>query len=490
MREITIKNTKGIKELSFSFPDQSGVYLLVGANGVGKTTLLICMERICNSHAFARGFTTTKSWSAIDQFNHATVEYKTDTTCVKFRKKVAKWAPTPKKGSAALLEAFGFSNVIFVRADSRRIDITQDDLRAGNFVSADQEIKDTLNALMETDKYSNLMRLRNSNGRGRQATFFYVLRDVDGTRYSEKRFSTGELALLRLVEQLKNAADHTLVLVDEAEMALHPRVQANLINYLREKTEGRDITVFVSTHSPAMIKAVNKERIIKLDDCGDGHIETVSPCYPAAAIGCVDFETSTIFDYILFVEDEMARLVLKELIKRYIRLEPAHATALISIVAVGGFYQTADIAVKTRSQIFAQSKVFALLDQDAFEDIDAKPKFKVLYDDNPDIIKSLTFTPEVWLIGKIVEANYNLKQSIRARFHAELTSILQSEEYCSCCSQKTRKLAKDQWGVIVDSLQSTSGDCKDIVGSQLISIIVESISESSVRSILGPILGR
>ena len=140
MKKIVIENTKGIRRLEFVFPETPGVYLLAGANGAGKTTLLICMERICNSLAFARGFSSSRSWNAVDQFENASILYETPNTRVLFRKKTAKWAPTPRTGSSALLQSFGYSDVIFVRADSKRIDISQDDLRAGNFVAADAEI--------------------------------------------------------------------------------------------------------------------------------------------------------------------------------------------------------------------------------------------------------------------------------------------------------------------------------------------------------------
>ena len=46
MRQIIIKNTKNIKQLTFDIPNDNGVYLLVGANGAGKTTLLTCLDRI------------------------------------------------------------------------------------------------------------------------------------------------------------------------------------------------------------------------------------------------------------------------------------------------------------------------------------------------------------------------------------------------------------------------------------------------------------
>lgn len=490
MRKIIIENTKGIRKLEFVFPESEGVYLLAGANGTGKTTLFVCMERICNPLAFARGFTASRSWNAVDQFENASVLYETDQMQVRFRKKTAKWAPTPRKGSSTLLQSFGFSDVIFVRADARRIAISQDDLRAGNFVAADPEIKDTLNNLLETQKYLGLKRLRNANGRGRQATYYYTIREKNGKYYSEKRFSTGEVALLRLVEQLKNVHENTLVLLDEAEMALHPRIQVNLIRYLEEKAREKNITIFVSTHSPTIIKAMNKENIIMLNDVGNGEIETVSPCYPAKAIGCVDFESSNIFDYVFFVEDEMARTILKHTIRHYIMLVPSHATALISIIPVGGFEQTAEMAVRTHQQLLSQSKVYAFVDADAFQDMEDKPKFRELYRIYSGLIRSLGFTPEVWLVQKLTSASSTLKSRIQSTFHEDLSHIFQSDEYQKCSSTAPRKLAKKQWDTIVKKLCLTSGDEENIVNDRLIQEIINDVDSTKIRAMMGPIFKR
>lgn len=161
----------------------------------------------------------------------------------------------------------------------------------------------SLSQLFDTQKYKNLRRLRNSNGRGRNATYFYVLKD-DTKYYSEKRFSTGELALVRLVEQIQEVEGHALILLDEAELALHPKVQIKLLDYLREKAEEKHLMIFVSTHSPTMIRATQKEQIYLLKEIRQGEIKLITPCYPASAVGTVDYEATNIFDYIFFVEDE------------------------------------------------------------------------------------------------------------------------------------------------------------------------------------------
>ena len=146
MQKILIENTQGIRRLEFTFPDSKGVFLLVGPNGAGKTTLLTCMERICNPLAFARGFITSRSLDEVDQFENAAITYLFVTRSASdLEKRQQNGHLHTKKGSVELLGNFGFPEVVFIRADARRIDINQADLRAGDFVSASQEIKNTLN---------------------------------------------------------------------------------------------------------------------------------------------------------------------------------------------------------------------------------------------------------------------------------------------------------------------------------------------------------
>ena len=165
MKKITIKKTKNIKNLEFVFPQSKGVYLIVGPNGVGKTTLLVCIDRICNKNAFARGFSASRSFGEVDQYAEAEITYDTDNppTSLKFRKKSSRWAVSPK-GHSNLLDNFGYTQTVFIRADSNRIDVPKEEIRRGNFVAADPDVKRNLNRIFETDKFDRLKRLRIANG--------------------------------------------------------------------------------------------------------------------------------------------------------------------------------------------------------------------------------------------------------------------------------------------------------------------------------------
>ena len=391
MKKVIINNTKSIVHLDFTIPSNRGVYLLVGANGTGKTTLLVCLDRICNSNAFARGFSASKSFGAVDQYENAEIKYEIDdpAICLLFRKKTARWAVSPK-GKSGLLSNFGFSTSVFIKADSKRISVMEDEIRTGTFEPADGQLKRTLNEIFETTKLNNLKRLRNANGRGRPAKYFYVIQVSVDKYYSEKRFSTGELALLRLVEKLSHTENDALVLIDEAEMALHPRIQKKLLDYLNQVASEKNLTVIISIHSITMIKATPKNNILLLENDRAGRYSVVSPCYPAKAIGCVDFMDNIIYDAVFFVEDDMARLLLKKLLRKYCEIDKKFATITNCIVPVGGYEQTALLAINTKAQLLGKSYVCAVWDADVFTDaLSQNQKVNQLYETHRAMIFNL-----------------------------------------------------------------------------------------------------
>ncbi|MBR5718785.1 MAG: AAA family ATPase [Clostridia bacterium] len=487
-KSIEIKNTKGIKHLNFCLPDNNDVYLIVGPNGAGKTTLLICIDRICNPYAFARGFSHPKNIIGYDEYNNSEIQYNNESICVNFRKKKWKWYASPRKGNAELLKSFGFTDSVFIKADSKRIDATQDEIEKGNVQAADTSIVQIMNDIFETQRFRNLRKLKVTHGRGRASSFFNIIKDGP-SYYTEKRFSSGELAILHLIQGINKAVDGAIVLLDEAEMALHPRVQINLLNYLKRISKEKNLMVLISTHSPTMIKATNPNRIIMLDTDNTGNISIVSPCYPALALGRVDYEESSGFDYIFFVEDEMARSLLKKIVNKYISLVTKHITSSTSIIPVGGYRETSKMAVNTAKQLFSKSKVFAFVDTDALSNLDENPEYKQYYEDHKDIIYDLTYTPEVKIIDVLTSNNYAMEE-IKKRFHCEIKTIIESDAYKKCIKENERSAAKDKFYVIVDNCCSTCGDCETLVIDTLIDIVVNLLEEGEIKRILGPVFNK
>lgn len=487
MKSITIKNLKRIKNLEFELPDSFGVYLLVGENGSGKTTLLNCIDRICNARAFATEFTVSTRMRSMDQYPNASIEYNVDNTCVRFRRGPQKWSPTPKKGSRELLNQFGYTDSIFVKADSKRISATQEEIASGRTENVNYEIKSALNMIFQTSKYSQLKRLKISKGRGKPPVYLYTVQDGN-THFTEKRFSTGELAIIRLVEKMYSTSENMLLLLDEAEMALHPKIQRNLYEYLKATAIEKHLTVIISTHSTTLIKLASKDQIMLLEEVQDGNMTVTCPCYPAKALGGIDSIENSGYDVIFFVEDDMAKLYLDFIIRRLRGEESQYATISYCIFPTGGFYETARIAVDTKNRLLSGISVYAVLDADAFEKLEEKPKFSTLLSSNRDDIKNLQITPEVWFCEQIEDATPLLCREVRNKFHRELTSLIQDSDYIACNAQSERKRAKDKFRVLIEKLAASSGMSEELVTREIINIFVNSMALGTIKCVLMPML--
>ena len=110
---VIVENIRNIKRLEFNLPPE-GVTLLVGANGIGKTSLLTCLARIGSSSAFRESFISprTSNPNIVSPYEDSSVEYITGQGRVTFQKTKKKWQPKPKS-STNLLKYFGYSSVVY-----------------------------------------------------------------------------------------------------------------------------------------------------------------------------------------------------------------------------------------------------------------------------------------------------------------------------------------------------------------------------------------
>ena len=477
-------------------PQKSGVYLLVGGNGAGKTTILTALHRICDGNAFAHGFRSSVESKSVDRYKDACISYEVGGHRVRFSKKEKKWAPTPKSNGYVLSE-FGFTDSVFIKAADSRLSPRDEEIRKGNLEPADDELKNSLNRLFDTERFSAMQRLRNVYGRGRAYTHFYVMSDGKSGYYSEKCFSTGELAMLRLVERIRDMPPGSLILLDEAELALHPTVQLRLLAYLRQMRVEKNLTVFVSTHSPTMIRATKPANILLLnDDCADkGRFSVVTPCHPAYAMGFIDDLDNTAPDYILCVEDEKAQQILRALLNRYLEAPGNQRKRCLQyrIIPIGGWSQTLAFVARSRSMLFNNSCVCAVLDADVLErpaddthETWENKKREIARYDVP--IFSLGVTPEVGIVTALEKKNPYVMQKIKDVFHADFSTFMQSDKYPST-KKNPRDAAKAK---LTNSLNFISSRCAlptEVILSQLIPWLIDDMyTPSQLAALAGKIL--
>lgn len=497
MRRIRIKNVKNIKELEFNIPN-SGVYVLTGANGSGKTTLLTTLHRIGFNNAFAYFFKTTANEDKLDFFGDSSISYKVGEKEVLYKYGNTRWSPTPRKNSK-VLEEFGFPQVKFIAADAKRIEATEDELKANRIKPADAEISKDIKSILSDDKFDHLKYVNTKRGSGNRA--YLIAKRISGKNYyfSEKNFSLGELCVMRLVTSLKDISYNSLVLIDEVEMALHPKAQTALFNYLLRVAQEKNLTVIFSTHSASLIKRASRERILLLKNKGGGVVECLRNVYPAQALGDIAYDDEISPDFLFFVEDYKAKQMLEQMIDKYKSI--AFKTLIpprCKVVPVGGFKETIEFLTNS-DQIFGDDvKRYAFLDKDVEDESieEAKQNEKYVFlqkvKDNKTKIRYLPCTPEQGIIQLLEADMLSHSESIKSLFNGhnvDISRIMDGEEYRSINIEKPRKKAKHKFSHIVDDISRRTGlakeQCEILFSYHYVKC--EYDDEQKIKDLMGPI---
>lgn len=483
--------------MEFTIPNP-GVYVLTGANGSGKTTLLTTLHRIGFSNAFSNFFKTTANENKLDFFGDSTISYIVGDKKVSYKYGNTRWSPTPRKNSKVLGE-FGFPQVRFIAADAKRIEATGDELKANRIKSAENEISRDIKIILCDEKFDNLKYVNTKRGHGNRA--YLIAKKIRGKNhyFSEKNFSLGELCVLRLVASLKDISYNSLVLIDEIEMALHPKAQAALFNYLLRVAKDKNLTVIFSTHSASLIKRASRKRILLLRDNGEGVVECLTNVYPAQALGDIAYDDEIPPDFLFFVEDYKAKQMLEQMIGKY---KSTAFTSIIppyyKVIPVGGFKETIEFLTNS-DQIFGDEvKRYAFLDKDveteSIEEAKQNEKYEFLQKvkNNKGKIKYLPCTPEQGIIDLLESNILTHSGAINSLFdgnNVDISRIMDGEEYRNINIEKPRKKAKHQFAHIIDNISRRTGLSKEQCEKPFAYYYVncEYDNDDNLKDLMGPI---
>ena len=256
--KLTIKKLKSIEEFEFIIP-APGAYLLTGSNGAGKTSLLTCLSRLRNSGAFQRGFRSS-SHASLDSHRGASVRYEIDGQEVTYTYVEERWAPLPRKNSG-LLDTCGYPEVKYITADADRIEPQKQEFAPNRVRLTSQSLRDGMNSIFNTERFNELCYINLNRGGQNKAYLIRQMRPGKPTMYfSERNFSLGELCVLKLLLSLEDISSNSLVLIDELELAVHPRAQTNLFHHLSRFASAKNLTIIFSTQSVTLIKSVSRKK--------------------------------------------------------------------------------------------------------------------------------------------------------------------------------------------------------------------------------------
>ncbi|MDR3745660.1 MAG: AAA family ATPase [Acidobacteriaceae bacterium] len=501
-KSIKIRKLKDIKALDFEIPNP-GVHLLAGSNGSGKTTLLACLRRLCHANAFQFHFLSSLQSNRLNNFNEAEVTYTLNDESVTYAYAGERWVPRPRR-SSNLLHSFNYPDVLYVGATASRITPRPEDFSPAKLKSAPSTVIKAANSIFETNRFSELKTINLKTGNKNQAFVLIDRRPEQAKNYyfSEKNFSLGELCVLKLLRELNNCHNGTLVLIDELEIALHPKAQIGLIRYLEQLAKEKALTVIVSTHSVTLLKSANRNKITFLEKMEDGNTAVFSNCFPAYALGGISMSEERIPDSVIYVEDEAARTITEILLRLCINDKYARDAAppTIRVLPVGDYNNVVRFRDKNKAVLPDYVKQWILLDKDVESDIvnamnaSSESPMRDAFHRNSAIIRYLPFTPEVALIKHLETKNTDVRLALREKYINQQIQIpLSMLKTTNVDGSGLRKECKQLLRKIVEHIRSETKNESD---ERIAEFLYESLANCFYRDdkpqtlqVFGPIIG-
>lgn len=418
---VRIENLRNIRRLEFDLP-APGAWLLTAANGAGKTTLLASLRRIGNANAFPIHFPSSLESEQLDNYSRARLVYEVGGEEVEYAYRGERWAPRPRRNSH-LLRRFGYPSVIYLGATADRLTPRPEDFVPRRARNAGRWLIAAANQIFETNKFDDLKVINLTTGVGNQA-FLLKVADDPVQYHSEKQFSLGELCILKLVRSLRNCPNRSLVLIDELEMALHPRAQIQLYRYLEQVSRDKNLTVIFSTHSVSLLKSVSRRRSIFLERDDENNVTPIVGCFPTYAIGNIALGEEHAPDVVLYVEDEVSRSIVEALVKLTInhKYDDDSLFPGVKIVPIGGFPEVVRFLSQHGAILPPGTSSFALLDNDVREETLATWQANQNYDQLRsfarlgDRIDYLPWTPEVGIVTYLRDERLDAERRLRRHF--------------------------------------------------------------------------
>lgn len=361
---MTIENVKAINKLEFSFPLESGLYAITGENSSGKSTLVTCASSV-----FFR-MPMTDYIGRPEQ--GATIEFKLEDAYRKWIYASGQWSTiiSEKKMN---INGFYEGSIIF----GNRFRDTMfskvrilDKLTISDLDKADDFVRKNLGVILHDNEeyYKELFIVKDDICRAKGLAGTPYVYSLSGKFINQARMSTGENLLvsilhsLNLLRRRRHSQSPYIVFLDEIELALHASSLRRLVHFLTQFAESFQLAVFFSTHSLELIRGIKPQNIYYLTRMFNGTITVTNPCYPAYATRNLYSDDGYGSDFVIFVEDDIA----KSVIERIINDRQLIRNARVKVLPTGGWTNTITMAFDVISSrlLLKDTKIIVILDKD------------------------------------------------------------------------------------------------------------------------------
>ncbi|MFA9176792.1 ATP-dependent endonuclease [Klebsiella variicola] len=377
---IVIDKLRSVDSFDFEFPINNGINLICGPNGVGKSTVMSAFAKIVYADALNKYFKNDEV-----QANTKLTYYYDGIISSWIKNSQGSWSETNQSEKRIYIDGFFEGSFIYGNrfSDAHKSKINKiTHIKDKDFIDADDFVIHNLGLIIRDNEthYKGLKKTKPEFDISalNLSRHCYTWFSPSG-RVNQFKMSSGEYLVLTLLDYLKERLDYlkakyernnkakskkpkTLIILDEADMALHPSSQERLIDFLYEICSEyqhiTDVCVYIATHSTSIIMKEKKGNIYLLDNNG-GNLSVIDDCYPAYAMR--DVSDGIYFDKLILVEDKLA----KAYVEHIIRNKLSRKNVLYQVLFVGGFKEVINFHMQAkRLRIGGAKEIINILDGD------------------------------------------------------------------------------------------------------------------------------
>lgn len=161
-----------------------------------------------------------------------------------------------------------------------------------------------------------------------------VFNYTNAFEYSSFNTATGEDVLTRILIDIIEAKEKSLILIDEVEMGLHPKVQRRLIDVIRDISKIDKKQFIITSHSSTVLDSVSPKSRIFIEKTYASEYKSINNISVSAALTKMDAKSFPLVD--LYCEDKVAEKIISRGIKHCAKINNIQKLdELINIIPLG-----------------------------------------------------------------------------------------------------------------------------------------------------------
>jgi len=354
-KKIKFDQFRHIADLSVEF--KNPISIISGSNKSGKTTILLSIT--CSHFNFKRRNVSNGNWERnrwgdtmrFTKFDKQTQDWTYYVSYREGRRSIDdkrgqrkhatnKWNGVAKKesqiGTPSSNKPNGGRSVILI--DLERI-LPSRGLSSSFFNKMRKTGSSVALTQIKTDYISYILELNYAVGSVVKSADKEIFEfNSNNFNYSSFNTASGEDVLSRIVSDIVDAENNSLILIEEIEIGLHPKIQRRLMDIIYHESAKNRKQFIVTTHSPTILSTVDKSSRIFVENSING-FKSIPNISVNAAFSKMDSLSYPLIN--LFIEDDIAERIVKKAIEKIIITKKLSSfNDLINIIISGSADRT------------------------------------------------------------------------------------------------------------------------------------------------------